>query len=245
MKLQLRVSGTWHCRSRGRLGPFLTQAALQERGSIDSQGLLQTCTFRPSVTLSTESAPHYISIFTDSTGEARGTTWSLVSCSLETWGHLAYQGCQGSIFPSRALGMLSCCIQENSGPHMQKAWEKAACRFFFFSFLFVTGLERLPPAQHQGLPSSQVSWSRMGVLCSWSAGFLGPCPEHIHPATSLLVTLRQGHWEPDLGSGIDECLGVRTAVPMLYRAARIVAKLLCPFSMRLPVTRCQWVMCVL
>lgn len=83
------------------------------------------------------------------------------------------------------------------------------------------------------------------MLCSWSVGFLGPCPEHIHPATSLLVTLRQGHWEPDLGSGINECLGVRTAAPMLYRAARIVAKLLCPFSMRLPVTRCQWVMCVL
>lgn len=215
-------------------------------GALTVKGFYRHAHSDPRCPCPLSAASHRISIFIDSTGEARGTTWSLVSCSLETWGHLAYQGCQGSIFPSRALGMLSCCIQEDSGPHMQKAWEKAACRFFFFfSFLFVTGLERLPPAQHQGLPSSQVPWSRMGVLCSWSVGFLGPCPEHIHPATALLVTLKQGHWEPDLGSGINECLGVRTAAPMLYRAARIVAKLLCPFSMRLPVTRCQWVMCVL
>lgn len=98
----------------------------------------------------------YISTFLDSTGEAQGTTWSLVSsCSLEAWGHLAHQSCQSSIFPSGALGMLSCYIQEDSSPDMQKAWKKAAYRFFF-PFLFVTGLERLLPAQHQGLPSSRV-----------------------------------------------------------------------------------------
>lgn len=52
------------------------------------------------MSLSTE---RYISISLDSTGEAQGTTWSLVSSyGLETWEHLAYQGCQGSIFPSRA-----------------------------------------------------------------------------------------------------------------------------------------------
>lgn len=72
-------------------------------------------------------------VFLDSTGEAQGTTWSLVSsCGLETWGRLAHQGCQGSIFPSRALGMLSCYIQEDSGPDMQKTWEKGCLMLFFF-----------------------------------------------------------------------------------------------------------------
>lgn len=104
-------------------------------GALTVKGFYrQTCTFRPSVSLSTE---RYISIFLDSTGEAQGTTWSLVSsCRLETWGHLAYQGCQSSIFPSRALGMLNCYIQEDSSPDMQKAWKKAAYRFFFFLLSF-------------------------------------------------------------------------------------------------------------
>lgn len=210
-------------------------------GALTVKGFYRHAHSDPRCPCPRSAASHPISVFTDSTGEARAPLGAWCPAALRPGGtrlsrlHL----------PSRALGMLSCYIQEDSGPHMQKAWEKAACRFFFFFFLFVTGLERLLPAQHQGLPGSQVPWSRMDVLCSWSVGFLGPCSEHIHPATALLVTLRQGHWEPDLGSGIDECLGVRTAAPMLYRAARIVAKLLYPFSMRLPVTWCQWVMCVL
>lgn len=97
--------------------------------------------------------------------------------------------------------MLSCYIQEDSGPDMQKAWEKAAYRFFFF-FLFVTGLERPLPAQHQGLPSSWVLWSKRDLLHSWSVDLLGQCPEHTQPATALLVTLGKGHREPDLDSGM-------------------------------------------
>lgn len=87
------------------------------------------------------STGRYSSIFLDSSGEAQGTTWSLVnSCGLETWGHLAYQGCQDSSYlPGRALGVLSCYIQEDSGPDMQKAWEKAAYRFFFLSFFLSLG----------------------------------------------------------------------------------------------------------
>lgn len=85
--------------------------------------------------------------------------------------------------------------------------KKAAYRFFFFIFIFfnfllVAGLERLLPAQHQGLPSSQVPWSRMGIFHNRSVGLLGPCPEHTYPATTLLVPLKQGHWELDLGSGM-------------------------------------------
>lgn len=160
------------------------------------------------MSLSTE---RYISIFLDSSGEAQGIAWSLVnSCGLETWGTwpggtwLTKAVKAPSSLPGRALGMLSCYIQEDSGPDMQKAWKKAAYRlvFFFSFFLFVTGLERPLPAHHQGLPSSRVLWSRREILHSWSVDLLGPCPEHTHPATALLVPLGKGHREPDLGSGM-------------------------------------------
>lgn len=76
--------------------------------------------------------------------------------------------------------------------------KKAAYRFFFFNFnfffnfLLVTGLERLLPAQHQGLPSSQVPWSRMGILHNWSVGLLGPCPEHTQPSHSPASATQAG-----------------------------------------------------
>lgn len=88
------------------------------------------------MSLSTE---RYVSVFLDSTGEAQGTVWILVSsCGLEIWG-----GWHSSVFPSRALGMLSCYNQEAGGPDMQKAWK--GCLLLFVSF--VTGLGRLLPAQ--------------------------------------------------------------------------------------------------
>lgn len=127
--------------------------------------------------------------------------------------------------------MLSCYSQEDSGPDMQKAWKGCLLLFFFFSFgHWVT--EATASTVNPGLPSSQVPWPRMGILCSWSMDLLGPCPEHTHPATALLVPLRQG-WQ-ELRDQQPGCQNSSTQ-----------AKLLCSSSMRLSVTRCQWITCVL
>lgn len=84
----------------------------------------------------------------------------------------------------------------------------------------------------------------MGILCSWSMDLLVlALSVPILPQLCYCHSGRGGRsqsWAPGC-----ECLHVRTAAPRMDRTARMVAKLLCPSSMRLRVTQRQWVTCVL
>lgn len=102
--------------------------------------------------------------------------------------------------------MLSCGSQEDSGPDVQKAWKRLLTNLFlfvcFFGFFGHWVKEAIASTVNQGLPGSRSPGPGWVFSAVGSVDVSGPFPEHTHPATVLLVPLRQGWQKPDLGSGM-------------------------------------------